>query len=231
MRLRKSQEQYSNSPNVREDDHKCICVIKKEKFMSEGLQEPNVHAADVKGSTDSTVQELSKEDISKLVEQVGILKRSVEKHVDDNRLIKSKYADLRDNVEKENESKLTEKENWKELLDIEKTKRIDLESSNKQIKTQALRKELNFQVAKHAGDAFDVDDVISALPRDIISIDNDNLEVANVAEAVSLLKQKKPWLFDTRKSTGQIPNRPVGEGAIEPTKEDVLLAAIKQITL
>ena len=67
--------------------------------------------------------------------------------------------------------------------------------------------------------------------KQIISIDKESMEVNNVKEAVNLLKQKKPWLFDTKRSAGMPSGRPMSDaGVVAPSQEDALLNAIKQIT-
>ncbi len=170
-------------------------------------------------------------DVKALQEEMVSLRQTNERILEESKQNKTKYRELRADVDKKESTVLEESESWKELYDREKDASFGL---NEQLQKQTkliLRKELNFQVASEARDAYDIDDVINALPRDILSVDKDNLEVSNVKEAVGLLKQRKPWLFDTKKSSGMPSGRPVSDpGVTPPSKEDALLSAIRQIT-
>lgn len=170
-------------------------------------------------------------DVKALQEEMVSLRQTNERILEESKQNKDKYRTLRSDVDKKESAVLEESESWKELYDREKDTAFGLsEQLQKQTKL-ILRKELNFQVAAEAGDAHDINDVINALPKDIISIDKESMAVNNVKEAVNLLKQKKPWLFDTKRSTGMPSGKPVSDsGIVAPSQEDALLAAIKQIT-
>lgn len=191
--------------------------------MGEELhKEPNV---DDKAKAQESVIE-----VKALQEEMTNLKQTNDRILEESKQNKDKYRTLRADVDKKESAVLEESESWKELYDREKDTSFGL-SEKLQTQTKIiLRKELNFQVAAEAGDAHDINDVINALPKDIISIDKDSMEVKNVKEAVNLLKQKKPWLFDTKKSAGMPSGRPISDIG-KPSQEDALIAAIKQITI
>lgn len=161
----------------------------------------------------SSEGEITPEQIKALVEENKKLKSYVDKAVEESKYNKGKYVELRDKIQKESEAKLEEQENWKELYEVQKGKLFETENRFKETQKQILKKELNFQVAKHAPDAFDIDDVIMALPKDIINIDSEKLSVDGVSDAVSFLKEKKPYLFNNKKNPGMMSGRPVGDGA------------------
>jgi hypothetical protein len=80
------------------------------------------------------------------------------------------------------------------------------------IKKATLKEKLKFDVASHAKDAIDINDVIQLLPRDMIQIDEENLIVQGVDVAVEQLKKSKPHLFgNNKKGTGMVGSRPVGD--------------------
>ena len=153
--------------------------------MGEELhKEPNV---DDKAKAQESVIE-----VKALQEEMTNLKQTNDRILEESKQNKDKYRTLRADVDKKESAVLEESESWKELYDREKDTSFGL-SEKLQTQTKIiLRKELNFQVAAEAGDAHDINDVINALPKDIISIDKDSMEVKNVKEAVNLLKQKKP---------------------------------------
>jgi len=147
-------------------------------------------------------------DVEALVAKVEQLEQTNNRILDESKTYKEKYRQLRDGVQKEKAVKLEEGENWKELLDIEKNKTHGLEESLNKYKKTSIKKDLQFQVAKHANNAFDVEDVIRSLPQDLISIDDENLTVQGVDEAVARVKEHKPYLFNSTTKHGMVNSRP-----------------------
>ncbi len=123
---------------------------------------------------------------------------------------KQKLKDYKTTVESERETQLEDDKNWKDLLQIEKAKRLENESELKNTRKTVLQKELNFKVASMAKDAHDVSDIIASLPKDLISIDEDNLSIAGVSEAVNHVRESKPWLFVKEAKSGMSSARPDG---------------------
>lgn len=152
-------------------------------------------------------------DADALMKRLEQLESTNQRILDESKTWKSKYQGLKTDVEKKESQKLEESENWKDLLEIEKNKSHELVEQLKHFKKETLRQKIHFEVAKHASDAFDVNDVISNLPRDILSIDEENLAVKGIEESVSFVKEKKPWLFNNKKTHGQPSSRPVGENS------------------
>jgi len=143
---------------------------------------------------------------------------------------KSKYQGLKSDVEDKEKAQLTENEQWKELLEIEKNNRSNVELQLKDTKKSVLQKELNFKVASLAKDAHDVNDIISALPKDLISIDEDSLSINGVDEAVNQVRESKPWLFVTETKSGMASARPVMtdlQAKQEINDEDIFKQAIE----
>ena len=145
-----------------------------------------------------------------MIKRMETLEKTNERLLTESKDWKGKYRNLKDGVENEKKQVLQDSENWKELLDIEKNKTHELHENLTGMKKQVLREKLHFEVAKHARDAYDISDVINALPRDVVSINDESLEVQGVSEAVQMLKDKKHWLFDTKKGSGQPSTRPTG---------------------
>lgn len=141
---------------------------------------------------------------------------------------KQKYQGLKSEVEEKEKHSLTENEQWKELLEIEKNKRSEIEVALKDTRKSVLQKELNFKVASIAKDAHDVGDIINALPRDLISIDDEALTINGVSEAVNQVRETKPWMFATETKSGMPSARPVmGNVKQELTDEEVFSKAFE----
>ena len=71
-----------------------------------------------------------------------------------------------------------------------------------------MQKDLKFRVASIAKDAYDVDDVIRSLPKDLLSIDDETGVINGVEEAFNEVRKNKPYLFDVKKNSGMSNGRP-----------------------
>ena len=156
-------------------------------------------------------QETNEVDVKSLMERLNQLESSNQRILDESKQWKTKYRGLKEEVEQKESKKLEDSENWKDLLEIEKNKAHELATQLNHFKKETLKQKIHFEVAKHAPDAFDINDVINNMPRDILSIDEEALTVKGIDEAISLVKEKKPYLFNTKKNHGQTTQRPVGE--------------------
>ena len=152
--------------------------------------------------------QVSVEQFNQLREQLEKFQSTNERLLQESKEYKSKYSSLRTEVESKQQAELVEKENWKELLEIEKNNRFEIEEQAKALRKTALKKELNYSVARHASDAYDVEDVINALPTDVVSIDEENLKVVGVEDAVNKLKETKPHLFRPKDVPAMMNSKP-----------------------
>jgi hypothetical protein len=85
------------------------------------------------------------------------------------------------------------------------------------MKKQTLRKALDFEVSKWAKDAYDIEDVIGSLDHDLVKIDEENLSILGVEEAVNTLRTRKSYLFNSGKKPSMVDDRP---GFNKPEKKD-----------
>jgi hypothetical protein len=180
----------------------------------------NAEQHEVKDSQETPKVEKQEVDVEKLMSRVDQLEGSYNRVLDESKNWKSKYKGLRDQVEQSEVKKLEESESHKELLEIERNNSHELRQQLSHFKKETLKQKIQFETAKHAPNAFDVNDVINNLPKEMLSIDEDNLTVKGVGEAIGLVKEKKPWLFDDNKSHGMAQKRPVGESG-RSTYEDL----------
>lgn len=149
-------------------------------------------------------------DVEALMSRMEKLEQTNARLLDESKSYKEKYRTVVSEVETKEKAKLEEGENWKELLDREKNEKHQIKEQLSKYKKTIAQKDLHFRVASVAKDAFDVTDVISSLPRDLLTLDEESLEFGGVSEAVNFVKEKKPWLFNSGKSAGQTGARPDG---------------------
>lgn len=151
-------------------------------------------------------------DVKKILAQMEQMQKTNERLLEESKTWKSKYKGLSTDVEQKQKADLEKTENWKDLLEIEKNQKMELKSQLQDTRKAVLQKELNFKVASVAKDAFDVNDIITSLPKDILAIDEENLSVTGVEEAVNMVRENKPWLFQKENKSGMSSARPAGDG-------------------
>lgn len=163
-------------------------------------------------------------------EKMSLLASTNERLLNESKANKNKYQSLRTEVEQKQKADLEASENFKELLDMEKNRAFELEEQNKKIKQSVIRERLNFEVARHAKNAYDINDVIHSLPKDMLNIDEENLKVEGIKEAVEIVMKNKPHLFNNgikSHGMGQEPPEGYKPENKEPTFEELLLGGMK----
>jgi hypothetical protein len=129
--------------------------------------------------------------------------------LEESRGYKARYQSLKENVENSEKAKLTENEQWKELLEIERNKSSEFQNKLKETNRMVLQKELALKVSTLCNDAYNVQDIINNLPKDLINIDEENLSISGLEEAVNVVRQSRQYLFNTEKKSGMTSQRPV----------------------
>lgn len=164
--------------------------------------------------TDEITEQETKQpevDVEGLIARLEKLEGSNSRLLEESKTWKSKYRNLATDVEAKEKAVLEKNENWQDLLEIEKNKRSEMEVKLKDTKKSVLQKELGFKVASYAKDAHDVNDIISSLPKDLLTIDEESLVVTGVSEAVNHVRESKPWLFMKESKSGMASARPNGQ--------------------
>jgi hypothetical protein len=185
--------------------------------MSEGTTEIKVEQPEIKSE-----QELNP---ILLKEELDRIKQTNERLLQESKEYKNKYSSLKTSIDGETKKKLEDEKDWKTLLEKERTSNSELSENLIKMKKQTLRKALDFEVAKYAKDAYDVEDVIASLDKESIKIDEDNLAILGVEEAVNALRTKKNYLFNSNKKPAMVDDRP---GFNKPEKKPVDKLNIKE---
>lgn len=151
---------------------------------------------------------VSVEDFQKVAEQVEQLKGSNERILAESKDWKSKYQNLKSEQEQSHRETLEQNGETEKLLEIEKNRVHELQLKLQEKEKKALKKDLDFEVAKYANDAQDVDLVIKSLTPDMVSYDEEQGKVVGVQDAVSKLREEKPFLFKKAAASGMVDGRP-----------------------
>jgi predicted nuclease with TOPRIM domain len=181
-------------------------------------QEEKSNVEDVRESGEAAI---TPEQFQQLQEQVNALKSKNERLMDENIQIKGKYKKARAERDEDELNQLKEGGKLPEYVDRLNNRIKALEGENKSLKTTSLSNQLRVEVTKYAGDAYDVEDVVRSLPKDVMRMDEESLSFSGVQDAVSMVRELKPHLFNTRPVTGMASGRPEKEVPREKTWEDL----------
>lgn len=121
---------------------------------------------------------------------------------------KEKYKSIRDEKALKEKEELVESKNWEELLTREKDERLKLEEKFLSTKKQTLRHKLESKAREYASDAHNINAVLKMLPSELIKLDEDELTVDGVKEAVEVIRQSDPYLFKTTSAPTMETKRP-----------------------
>lgn len=177
-------------------------------------------------------------DLDAVMQRVEQLESSNNRLLEESKTWKEKYKGLKTNVEKDQEAKLTENEQWKELVEIEKNKRFELESKVKDLTTMTMQKDLQFKVASLAKDAYNVDDVVTAIGKTgMLDIDKETGTIRGIEESYNRVREEKPYLFNTAKKSGMsggkpdtmIPQEKTIDERIEENPNEILANVLKDL--
>lgn len=171
------------------------------------------------GEVNSQDQKPQEVDSEKLMAELEKLKATNQRLLDESVQYKNKYKEVKESVEKQTKQKLEEEENFKALYEQTEKKFYETQNQLNDYKKQILKKDLAFKVANVAKDAYDIDDVLNRLPREMLKIDEETGEVSGVDEAVSYLKEKKWYLFNQQKNTGMSDQRPKNDSGKKSWKD------------
>lgn len=152
--------------------------------------------------------EVTPEMVSALAQRVEQLEASKNRILEESKEWKAKAQNLKAEREATERESLEKSGEIEKLLELERNRVHELTQSQNQMQKAALKKELSYQAARFAGDAYDVDDVIKSLPAELISLDKENLSVQGVRDAVTKLRETKPYLFKKNPNSGMADGRP-----------------------
>lgn len=162
------------------------------------------------------------EQFAELKQQFEQLSASKERILAESKEYKQKLQSLKAEREAADKEALAEAGKFEELYQKETVRAKNLENQHKELRDSMILKELRFQVAKHAPDARNLDDVLDNLKHysEIVKVDRENLQVSGVEEAVAKLKQDKNWFFHTEKDSGMVDSRPKTSKPVDVTVDN-----------
>lgn len=171
-------------------------------------------------------------DVAAIKAEVDKLKSTNERLLAESKDYKTKYSALKTTVEEKTKEKLEKDEDWKSLLEQERDAKSNLANEMLKLKKQTLRKTLDFEVARYAKDAYEVEDIINSLDKDSIKIDEENLSITGVEEAINNLRNKKSYLFKKEVKAPMVEDRPGFNNPVKKTGKQTItesLTSLKQL--
>ena len=139
-------------------------------------------------------------------EELVLLKAAAEKSVnleaskkrleDENSKIKGRAKEAEELLSTAEKAKLEAEGRTQELLDKERADRMDLEAKYTRRTKDVLNERLRTEVMKHAKNAHDVDMLLKVTQhRDVLKLDEDNLQVDGAKEFVDKVRETHSYLF------------------------------------
>lgn len=162
----------------------------------------------VEGQNEQVVEQQPEVNTQELMERLEKLESTNARLLEESKAYKTKYQSVQKEKEETERERLEKEGKIQELLELEKNTAAKLRSEVADVKKQALRNSLKFEVAKHATDAYSVEDVINSLPQEMITMDEETMTFTGIQDAVSKLKEEKFYLFKNERQTGMVDGRP-----------------------
>lgn len=175
------------------------------------------------------------EDQNALLDRIKTLESTNDRLLSQSKENADKYRSIRDKADAREKEELLSQENYKGLLGKREEDFAALETNYSNLKKAALKKDLDFTVAKlidkplAAGAS--VDDVIEqVLKTGVVEVLEDESGFANIQEAYNKVKESKAFLFDSKKANmvNAVPGSHAPQGK-KLTNEELLNAAIRNI--
>ncbi len=158
------------------------------------MEDVNVEGQEQKPEGDE-VTTVSVEDFNALKDQFAQLQSTNERLLTESKKHKSTAKKLMDEQDERERSELEAKGEIEELLKRERDKRLEVETKYKTAQKKNLLKSIQIEVSRHAGDAYDVRDVLNSLDLTEDMVDVETGEVKGVASMVDDLRKNKAYLF------------------------------------
>ena len=152
-----------------------------------------------------TVEEVEVQLPEEVLVRVKELEASKARVESESRKWKEKFQRLSSEREESDKEKAKKEGNYQEVLEQEKSKLMDQMG---QIKKSALKKELRAEVSKYARDAYDIDDIVKSLDSSLLEIDEEELSIKGIQEAVSKVREAKQYLFNSKQVPGYVSSKP-----------------------
>lgn len=167
-------------------------------------------------------QQLEKFD--ELVSRVESVEGLNQRLLDESKKWKTKYQDMRSEIEEEKTQKMQEKNDFKGLYEKTLDEANALRDAVKMEKKSSLETTLKYEVAKNARDAEDTDLLLAAIKlkkKDLLGYDNDTGTWKGVGDAIDDLRVSNPGLF-VQDKPGMVNGRPQSAVVKDKTVEELV---------
>ena len=121
---------------------------------------------------------------------------------------KAKYNGVKEEVTSTKKEELEREGKLSELLELERNKSHEIQQQVAKMKRDNMKAALKYEVAKHAKDAHNIDDIVRNIDIDMIDYNEDNNSFANVDMAVDAVRKDRTYLFLGKSAPSMPSDRP-----------------------
>ncbi len=162
----------------------------------------------------------------KIVDQLAQMKSTNSRLLNENKEKSESIRVIKDGIDSSTKKKLEDEGKTQELLELERNNVFKLSEQLKERSKRELQKDLEIEVARHAGDAHDLKDVVAALDLEKLSIDPETGKVGEVKEAVDKVREDKAYMFKSKEAPTTVTTRPQHVADKGPSQSDKYESAI-----
>lgn len=162
-------------------------------------------------------QVVSKAEFEKALKTIEELQSSKERILNESKEFKSKWRSLEQQKADEEKERALKSGNLEEVIKTLKSENETIKSATREKEAKLLEQKLKFEIARQATDSWDVVDVIKALPKEMLTLNEDAMEFEGIEKAVNWVRENKKYLFKTVNAasmTSEVPHtKPMASGA------------------
>ncbi len=133
---------------------------------------------------------------------------------------KAKYNGVKEEVTSTKKEELEREGKLSELLELERNKSHEIQQQVAKMKRDNMKAALKYEVAKHAKDAHNIDDIVRNIDIDMIDYNEDNNSFANVDMAVDAVRKDRTYLFLGKSAPSMPSDRPSANVPVEKSLEE-----------
>lgn len=153
-------------------------------------------------------EEKPKIDVEKLLSRVKQLEATNHRLLEESKSHKEAKVQYKSELEAKQEAELLKEKNFEELLKVKENRLSELSGQLENMKKSSMKKDLKMEIARHASDAHDINDIWQSIPKDMIAYNESTMSFEGVEDAVGKLRDGKSYLFKREKVPSMTSDRP-----------------------
>ena len=165
-------------------------------------------------------ENVTPEMIEEMQAKLNQLASSNERLLKESKDWKAKYNGVKEEVTSTKKEELEREGRLSELLELERNKSHEIQQQVAKMKRDNMKAALKYEVAKHAKDAHNIDDIVRNIDIDMIDYNEDNNSFANVDMAVDAVRKDRTYLFLGKSAPSMPSDRPSANVPVEKSLEE-----------